>query len=472
MKHPIVEIARHELITQWRSQTLKILLPLLLVLTALIAFSHWQQQEDFIEAQTIWQQQNDAEWEAQPDRHPHRAAHYGTMVFRIISPLSFIDSGVNPFVGNALFLEAHRQNSSSFKQYVSSTAYMGLGYLSGATIILVIWPLVLIALAFNSVSGERGHGTLRQLVSQGISVRQLLFGKTLAYSLISLIFLLVIFSIAIGFMLLSHVHGSDVLRMGLMFVLYLFYCLLWTITVVLFSNWCRTNQQSLSALLLFWLLTVIVMPKMANSVAEMQYPMPDRAVFDIQTAQEIAKVGDSHNPDDPHFTEFRERVLAEYGVSRVEDLPVNWRGIVMQEGERITSEVFTQQYENVMQIAEQQNQLVSYVAWFSPYLLANKLSSIFAATNAGSFLHYENASEQFRFNFIKQLNQLHAEQIDHAHDREQKVSNEQLANLQQFDYQSPTLQNELNLISLPLLILLGWLIIGVLFLSRSRNEVD
>ncbi|WP_292362715.1 DUF3526 domain-containing protein, partial [Methylophaga sp. UBA1464] len=99
--------------------------------------------------------------------------------------------------------------------------------------------------------------------------------------------------------------------------------------------------------------------------------------------QEIAKVGDSHNPDDPHFTEFRERVLAEYGVSRVEDLPVNWRGIVMQEGERITSEVFTQQYENVMQIAEQQNQLVSYVAWFSPYLLANKLSSIFAATNAG-----------------------------------------------------------------------------------------
>ncbi len=67
---------------------------------------------------------------------------------------------------------------------------------------------------------------------------------------------------------------------------------------------------------------------------------------------------------------------------------------------------------------------------------------------------------------------MHAEQIDHAHDREQKVSNEQLANLQQFDYQSPTLQNELNLIYLPLLILLGWLIIGVLLLSRSRNEVD
>ena len=153
-------------------------------------------------------------------------------------------------------------------------------------------------------------------------------------------------------MLQTQVHGSDVLRMGSMFVLYMFYCLLWTITVILFSNWCRTNQQSLSALLLFWLLTVIVMPKMAYSLAEMQYPMPDRAVFDIQTAQEIAKVGDSHNPDDPHFSEFREKVLAEYGVSRVEDLPVNWRGVVMQEGERITSEVFTQQYENLMQIAE------------------------------------------------------------------------------------------------------------------------
>jgi ABC-2 type transport system permease protein len=241
--------------------------------------------------------------------------------------------------------------------------------------------------------------------------------------------------------------------------------------VVLFSNWCRTNQQSLSALLLFWLLTVIVMPKMAYSLADMQYPIPDRAVFDIQTAQEIAKVGNSHDPDDPYYNEFREQVLAEYGVSRVEDLPVNWRGVLMQEGERITSEVFTQQYAKLMQIAEQQNQLVSKVAWFSPYLLANKLSSIFAATNADSFLHYENAAEQFRFNFIKQLNQMHAEQIDHAHDREQKVSNEHLANLQQFDYQSPTLQAELNLIYPPLLILLGWLIIGVLLLSCSRNEV-
>jgi ABC-2 type transport system permease protein len=66
---------------------------------------------------------------------------------------------------------------------------------------------------------------------------------------------------------------------------------------------------------------------------------------------------------------------------------------------------------------------------------------------------------------------MHAEQIDHAHDREQKVSNEHLANLQQFDYQSPTLQAELNLIYPPLLILLGWLIIGVLLLSCSRNEV-
>lgn len=472
MKHPIVEIARHELITQWRSQTLKILLPLLVILTALIAIAHWQQQQDFIEAQTIWQQQNDANWEAQPDRHPHRAAHYGTMVFRIISPLSFIDSGVNPFVGNALFLEAHRQNSSSFKQYVSSTAYMGLGYLSGATIILVIWPLVLIALAFNCVSGERGHGTLRQLVSQGISVRQLLFGKTLAYSLISLVFLLVIFSIAIGFMLLSHVHGSDVLRIGLMFVLYLFYCLLWTITVVLFSNWCRTNQQSLSAVLLLWLLTVIVMPKMAYSLADMQYPMPDRAVFDILTAQEIAKVGDSHNPDDPHFTEFRESVLAEYGVSRIEDLPVNWRGIVMQEGERITSEVFAQQYEKLMEIAEQQNQLVRQIGLFSPYLLANNLSSIVAATNADSFLHYENAAEQYRFNFISQLNQLHAEVIDLENDREQKVSHDHWAKLGQFDYHGPTLREVIDRIYPTLLMLLLWLIIGLVLLARSRNEVD
>ncbi|MEC9314476.1 MAG: hypothetical protein VYB22_06285, partial [Pseudomonadota bacterium] len=85
----IISVARHELTELWRHRMLKILLPMMTVLMLLVAFNHWQQQQDFIEVQQHWQQLNNEKWEAQPDRHPHRVAHYGSMVFRLISPLSF-----------------------------------------------------------------------------------------------------------------------------------------------------------------------------------------------------------------------------------------------------------------------------------------------------------------------------------------------------------------------------------------------
>lgn len=467
----LITIARHELLTQWRSHTLKLLGSLLIFLTLLVAFAHWQQQQDSIAAQTLWQQQNEKHWEAQPDRHPHRAGHYGKMAFRTVSPLSFIDSGVNPYVGNALFLEAHRQNSSQFKQYVSSTNYMGLGYLSGATIILVIWPLVLIALAFNAVSGERMQGTLKQLMAQGITLRQLLPGKALAYGVISLVYLLLVFAIAGVFLLMSSAEPGQGGRFFSLFTLYLGYALLWSALVVLFSYWCRTNQQSLSALLLFWLAVVVVLPKAAYSVAEQAYPLPDRAVFDIQTAKAIASVGDAHDPDDPHFNAFRERVLDEYGVGRVEDLPVNWRGLVMQEGERITSEVFAEQYAQLQQQAQRQNQLVDQFAWFSPLLLAKQLSMQFAASDARSFWHYETAAEDYRYRLIQALNQLHTEEIELTHDKQQKVSQDVWAQLPKFDYQLPALDLTAPRVGKPSLCLFTWLLVAlVLLISRQEGH--
>lgn len=465
----IIEISRHELATQWRSHTLKVLLPLVIVLTALIAVTHWQQQQDFIEVQHQWQHHNDQHWQAQPDRHPHRAAHYGSMVFRTLSPLSFIESGVNPYVGNALFLEAHRQNSSHFKQYVSSTRYMGLGYLSGATMILVIWPLILIALAFNTISGKRMHGTLRLLMAQGITVRQLMMGKTLAFTLISIVFLGLVFLIGGLFVLLSAPDWDVVTRLFSLFGSYLLYCMVWSSLVVAVSTWVKTNQQSLSALLLLWLMVVIVLPKLAYSIAETRYPMPDRATFDIQTAQAIAQVRDSHNPDDPHFSAFREQVLAEYGVESIEALPVNWRGLVMQEGERVTSEVFSQQYAALLGQAERQNAWVTAFGWLSPYLLLSKLSQSLATSDAASFHHYEQAAEDYRFALISQLNQLHAQEIDLEADRDQKVSSDRWAEMALFDYQAKRLAD-----SLPQLKTLGWPLLfwcfmPILIFLSSRN---
>jgi ABC-2 type transport system permease protein len=467
----IVSIARHELVEQWRHKTIKILMPLMLLLTGLVAVSHWQQQQDFIAIQQQWQDTNDQAWQAQPDRHPHRASHYGTMVFRQISALSFLDAGVNPYVGNVLFLEAHRQNSSQFKQYSISHSYMQLGYLSGASLILIVWPLVLIALAYKSISGDRQQGTLRQIIALGVSLRRIMLGKVLAYSIISSLFLVMVFIIAILFLAQSEISVDTVTRFSLLFIIYWLYCLIWAGMVVLISLLSAGNNQSLSTALLVWLIMVVILPKFAYGIAEYLYPTPDQAVFNIQTSEAIAKVGDSHNPDDPYFKDFRQRTLQHYGVTKLEDLPVSWKGLLMQEGERVTSEVFDQQYQLLIEQLAKQNDWVANWSVFSPYLISSQLSAQLSGTSYQQIKNYEQAAEAYRYQFIQSLNDLHIHQVKVKDNKEQRISKDHWSHLAGFHYHAPHLLNEIHTMLISMAVFILWCISILFSLFSIRPKV-
>lgn len=463
----IAGVFRHELQKQARSLTLRLLGPLLLLLTLLVAAAHWQQQRDFTEMQAYLQAENDAAWQAQPDRHPHRVAHYGTIAFRTLSALNFLDAGVNPFVGNALFLEAHRQNSSHFRQYMHSTAYMGLGYLSAATIILVLWPLVLVTIAFASISQERERGTLRLLLSMGVSLRQLWLGKAAAYLLISLLFLLLIFAIALLFMTGSSSTATDLTRLLGLFVLYLGYSLIWIMLILTLSQFASTSYQALLQAVLIWGILVVLLPKLSFSLGSQWYPVPDRAGFEAQVERLVAEVGDSHNPNDPYFNEFRQSILEEYGVNSVEELPVNWRGLVMTEGERITTEIFTEQYQQILQDAERQNTLFRRFALLSPYMLTAELSARLAASDAASFYHFEMQAEHYRYEMIQQLNHLHTHEVNLANDRQTRLSRDFWHNFHMFELSEKSLGQSLQQGTGLIVPWLAWLIL--LSVMGGRN---
>ena len=53
-------------------------------------------------------------WEDNPDKHPHRMAHFGSFALRIKHPLSVFDYGLDNYAGNAVYLEAHKQNTVNY----------------------------------------------------------------------------------------------------------------------------------------------------------------------------------------------------------------------------------------------------------------------------------------------------------------------------------------------------------------------
>lgn len=450
-------IVLHEIRQQIRNKVFWILLPLILAMCLLAAFTHWQQQQSFSQSQRHWQSYNESLWQSQPDRHPHRVAHYGSMVFKPVSPLSFIDAGVGPYVGNALFLEAHRQNSAGIKQFQFSAGNLRLGYPTLATLLLAVWPLILIALACNTFSGEREQGTLRMTLALGVKWRTLFAGKVAAYGLLSFVLLLILFG-AVALLLLISKAGSDAWwRLPALFGLYLAYCGLWTGGLVTVSSLCRNHQQSLWLLFSLWLLLVILIPRAIPTLTQMFYPIPDRASFEVATAQALAKLGDSHNPNDPHFAQFRGQILQQYKVDAVEKLPVNWRGLLMTEGERLTSEAFQALHGDLHQQIAQQDKLRNRLAWLSPYALTALLSARLAGTDAADFYAFEAQAEKFRYEMIQKLNHHHTHQIDFENDRAQKLGSAAWRDFSGFEFRALQLTQSLKNQHLLFVGLMVWL---------------
>ncbi len=461
------QILLHELRQQARNKIFLILLPLTLVLAVLIGLTHWKQQQSFSQSQQKWQEKNEELWRSQPDRHPHRVAHYGSMVFKPVSPLNFIDAGVNPFVGNALFLEAHRQNSSSIKQFQFGASNLALGYPSLATLILALWPLVLITLAYSTFSGERERGTLKMALVLGVPWRAMFFGKAFAYGLISMTLLVILFG-GVAFLLLQMAASADLwLRFGALFFLYNIYCGIWVAAVVSVSAISRTNQQSLWSLLCAWLLAVVLIPRFIPTISQTLHPLPDRATFDVALATTLEKLGNSHDPDDPHFSGFREQVLQQYNVSSVEQLPVNWRGLVMAEGERLTSVAFHTHYNELHGQFARQDSLRDKLAWLSPYALVKLLSSRLAGTAAADFYEFERQAETFRYDMIQQLNRHHTHDIRFENDRQQKLDRHALLDFSGFEFQPVSMANNARS-GVFVLYLIPWLAL-MLYLGSRRK---
>src|SRR6187200_2299824 len=109
-------IARQEWLSAFRSKTPLALYGVLLSVMLLATLTGWQYVKEFNKQQAEASHEVRDHWMNQPNRHPHRVAHYGYLVFREKSPLSFFDFGLDSYVGNSVFLEAHRQNTVNMSE--------------------------------------------------------------------------------------------------------------------------------------------------------------------------------------------------------------------------------------------------------------------------------------------------------------------------------------------------------------------
>jgi len=350
----------------------------------------------------------DAQWADQPDRHPHRVVHYGHYVFRPLSPLAFFDFGVDPFTGSTLFLEGHRQNSANFSDAAQSSVLLRFGQLTPAFVLQVLTPLLIVFLAFGSVARERERGQLRLQIVQGIRGRTLLLGKLAAHAGVALLLGAPAFIALVAIALLHPAVAAQALTMLAGYALYL---LVWVVAAVLVSAALPRARDALLALVAGWIVTAILLPRVMPDFAADGVARPSRIETEVAIHDRLAAIGDSHDPDDPYFNAFRARTLERYGVTRIEDLPVNYGGLLMAEGERLTSALFDEFMRADFARQSEQNAIVHSASVASPLIALRRMSTALAGTNLDSHARFLLEGEKYRYGFVQRLNGLHAKVV-------------------------------------------------------------
>lgn len=415
---------------------------------------------------------------AQPDRHPHRMVHYGHYVFRVPPPLAMIDPGVDSVTGQSMFLEGHRQNTAMFADARASVELGGFEVLTAALVYQLFLPLLLIAIGHGLIIREREENTLAPLLAQGVTGVELYAAKGIALAGVALALLLplaVMCAAAIG-------QGAALRASAGVMGLYTLYVLAWCSPILLVSTLVRSRSLAVGVLTLFWLVAALIVPRIAVESSSAAIPTLSKLETDLSMQAELRKVGDGHDAGAPAFRQLQANLLAQYNVDRLEELPINFRGVVSEVAEAGLTEVMNRYAEQRMALEARQAHFAASFGWLSPVVAASAGSRALSGTDLATHHRFLREAEAVRIDFVQSLNRAHAEQVAHGDDINRSVDSEseQRARisarnwnaLDEFSFQPTAAGERLARAGTPMAMLFAWVLMltaaGILAARKMR----
>lgn len=335
------------------------------------------------------------QWDHQGDKNPHRAAHFGMYAFKPRSTLSSVDPGVDAHVGQAMWLEPHKRNMALFSPAADATPSIGLGAFTPAFVLLVLVPLLIAVLGHSTITQERESGTLRMLHACGISGCSLVFGKWIGITVALLVVLLPI-GLACAWMAGGEQHLGAFAALG---VSLLVYYITWVGVTVLVSVHCHSSRMALLVLTALWVGWVFIVPRLSASLVERWAPLPTGAAFWQGIGDDIQNGLPGDGSASERMKAFDKTLLADNGVSRLEDLPfgANAKGRLYRDS--YSTHVHELHFERLWSAQFHQQKLLGWMSFISPYGPMGTISAAMAGTDLAHRHHFEMAAETYRQKF-------------------------------------------------------------------------
>lgn len=442
-----------------------------LVLILSIVLGNYQTQKQTEQYKTA-QNELREQWESIDAMNPHGAAHYGTYVFKPASLLSSLDEGVNGITGNVLRVEGHIQNEIVHSEASQMQSISKFGKLKSSLLLQYIVPILLIFLAFSSISTEKRSGRLKLLVLQGGKPFSLILGKTLSIWMYGVL-LLALTILAYALFNLQDLNSEVLSRTALFFLSYSLYYFIVTGLTIFFSSRWQNPTAALTSMLGVWIIWTIFLPNILMSSVEKWHELPSRNELKAAMREDRSKGLDGHNPSDERKKELEAKVLKEYGVDSLSQLPINFDGLVMQEDEEYGNKVWDKHFGLLRSVFAKQKQTYQWGGIVNPFISLQNASMGFAGNDNLHHQEFLVQVENYRRVFIKMLNDKHAFGGSKTGNWGWTADNDFFKSVPDFKHQPTALVLVLSHYLTDVLLLMSWtiLVFGLMILGTKKMQV-
>jgi ABC-2 type transport system permease protein len=409
------------------------------------------------------------EWEELDNMNPHSAAHFGTYAFKPVTALSAFDEGINAYTGNVLRLEGHIQHNMVHSELSHFPLISYFGKITPSFLLQYILSIFIIFIAFITINGEKESGRLKLYIVQGTTLREILLSKVLIVWFISI--LLTLFTIASQIIInIEFFTYDDLLRSFLLLFSYSTYYLILILITIYSSVVLKNAAKGLTLVLALWFLWVVFLPRVSSNISDSLYKLPTRNDL-IRTMKEEREKGvDGHNPFDKKRDQLKENLLKEYSVQNVEDLPINFDGIVMQADEEFGNMVWDKHYGDVNTTLLNQRKTNQFLNLLNPFSSLRNLSIGTAGTDLLHHLDFLHKAEEYRRVFIKRLNDEMAYGGSKTGEWEWKSDNKFFKSVEDFNYSQPAFASLFPRYLFDVLSLIIWASLFLLLSFSLRNQ--
>jgi ABC-2 type transport system permease protein len=446
-------IARKEMVEYRRDGRILALLGLTAALLLIALVTGWAAQSERQRQAEQLQGADQATFVRQGDKPTHSAAHFGRMAYKPVPALAAFDPGSSPYLGQVIWLEAHRQGPAMFRPAEDAPELRRLADLSVAGILTLLLPLLVFMLAHASVVGERERGTWHHALSSGAAYDQLFFGKFMAVSAVNVG--VAVLAVATSVTMAVASSPADLIieasaRGAGLTALYVMYALMLCSMALAVSSLAKTSASALLILLSIWSLCAVIAPRVAADVADRLHPTPDSATFWKQTADAIR----SSRPkrDSPEYRAIERQVLSRAMgrmVSADEVATLNRQGLSLEIGEIAAAKAFAAAYQQLYETYEAQRRIRQWFALLAPTISLQHVSSALAGTDIDAHRDFTRAAEEQRRLIIRLMNEdLMFRGPQAGHELWEKIPN--------FSYRPPPISKSIRPVMWDVIVMILW----------------